>query len=709
MIDFFEFSNEMLCLADQRGYFTRVNKAWTKTLGWSAEELTSRPFIDFVHPDDLAATIQESTLLQSGSHETISFENRYRCRDGSYRWLAWKAVLAPGTQQLVATARDVTGQKLQAQALAESEERFRLLASNAPIGIAQSTLEGSIFYANSMWCELAGVTQAEASGLAWKTFIHPDDLQAVIDHWQSYVQAGQDMPAVEFRFLHGNGDIRWASSTAAMLRDAAGRVTGQIATLQDITQRKAVELRFRGIYEQAPLGIALLDSHSGRFLQLNPRYEQIIGRTEEQMVQLTFHDITYPEDLAEDLKNMELLLAGKIRSFQMEKRLVRGDGSLMWASLTVVPMWQAGETPMNHLAIVEDITERKAMEDMVRESEERFRAFMDNTPVYAWAKDEEGRFVYINKACEELHQMPFEEVRGKTNFDISPKVLAQGYWEADQKVLATGKPVSLVEQPTLSEQDPRYWFTTKFLFHDRRNSRFVGGVAIEITELKETEQALRSEQELLRNLIEVQENERRFLCHEIHDGLIQYAVGALMSMEGYLGNQATAHSLSKIEEAIADLRRGIEDGRRVIRGIRPAVLDDSGLEAAIDDLVGQFANSGILVASKCEPGIGRLPNSLQTTLYRVVQEALNNAKKHSGTDVVRIELKKVDGELLLEIRDFGCGFDLPSARRRGFGLLGMAERVRLLGGECLIESEQEVGTRISVRLPIPVVAEPIRG
>ena len=175
-----------------------------------------------------------------------------------------------------------------------------------------------------------------------------------------------------------------------------------------------------------------------------------------------------------------------------------------------------------------------------------------------------------------------------------------------------------------------------------------------------------------------------------------------MSLESCLRNAPSTIISSQIEAAIGILRRGIEDGRRAMRGIRPSVLDDSGLDAAIEDLIDQFSTSGILVTSKCDPEIGRLPDSIQSTLYRVIQEALNNARNHSGTDVIRIELKKVNGELHLEVQDFGCGFDVESARKRGFGLLGMTERVRLLGGECLIESEHGVGTHISVRLPIPM-------
>ena len=83
-----------------------------------------------------------------------------------------------------------------------------------------------------------------------------------------------------------------------------------------------------------------------------------------------------------------------------------------------------------------------------------------------------------------------------------------------------------------------------------------------------------------------------------------------------------------------------------------------------------------------------------------MQESLNNARKHSGTDVVRIDLKQVGDDLHCEIQDFGCGFEVEAARKRGFGLRGMVERVRLLGGECTIESEQDAGTRILVRLPL---------
>ncbi len=152
MIDFFEYSNEMLCIADNRGYFTRVNQAWTKSLGWSAEELTSRPYVDFVHPDDLEATQREASLLLNESHETIRFENRYRCRDGSYRWLAWQAILGAGTDTLIASARDVTDEKAQTEALRTAEERFRAFMDHIPAVAWSHDDRGRVVYFNKA-CE----------------------------------------------------------------------------------------------------------------------------------------------------------------------------------------------------------------------------------------------------------------------------------------------------------------------------------------------------------------------------------------------------------------------------------------------------------------------------------------------------------------------------------------------------------------------------
>lgn len=220
-------------------------------------------------------------------------------------------------------------------------------------------------------------------------------------------------------------------------------------------------------------------------------------------------------------------------------------------------------------------------------------------------------------------------------------------------------------------------------------------------QLRASTESLRANQALLKNLIEVQEKEKQWVCYEFHDGLMQYAAGALMLLESSTGNGLSSDGMMPIDEAIASLRMAVEDGRRVMRGIHPTVLDDMGIEAALDDLSDQMSGSNLRVVFDQTGQIGRLPKPLEATVYRVVQEAVNNAKKYSGSEQITVELRRTDGELHLEIRDRGCGFDVESARKGGFGLLGMTERVRLLGGECSIISVRDSGTRVIARLPMP--------
>ncbi len=707
MDNFFDFSNEMLCVADRRGYFIQVNLAWTKTLGWTIEELSSRPYVDFVHPDDLEATTREASMLLSGSHETIRFENRYRCRDGSYRWLAWKARFDSASHQIVAAARDVTVERSQAEALRESEERFRTLATHAPIGIAQSNAEGSIFYVNRKWCELAGVTPEEALGFQWKTFIHPEDFSGVVEAWQSSLRAGKDMPPFEFRFLHRNGDIRWAKSSVSLIKNPDGAVVSQIAALQDITEQKHAETvlrqteeRFRLLAMHAPVGITQSDPTGVVFV--NPKACEIAGSEPAEIVGAGWLNFLHPEDLGYVIEQFQADMAAQAPHSSADYRIVRKDGTTRWVKSIASPIHDDQGAMIGQIGITEDITDRKTAEDALRTKESQLRGILDNTTAVIYLKDLEGRYILVNRRHKMLFQQKGEAVTGRMTSEIHPFTVARRLIDADRKVIQEQAPL-VFEEVAHHEDGPHTYRSIKFpVLDDAGEMIAIGGISTDISDLKEAHEALKNKEELLRNLIEVQENEKQRLCHEFHDGLIQYAVSVKMLLESSRRSQPSLMDSAILEEAISDLRSGIDDGRRTLRGIRPAVLDDSDLNAAIQDLINHSPAPGIMVTFDCDPQIGRLPESIQTTVYRVVQEALTNARKHSGTDVVRINLQKSNGTLSLEVRDFGCGFDPRTARSRGFGLLGMTERVRLLGGECVIRSETDEGTWIRVCLPLPV-------
>ncbi len=246
MTDFFYFSNELFCLADTRGYFVRVNPAWTTTLGWTERELLERPYVEFVHPDDRESTLREAGRLLDSGYQTIQFENRYRCRDGSYRWLAWmsRRVL---DGQIVATARDVTEQKKQADELRTSEERLRLVMQATSDAIWDVDLIEKTVWCNDVFETAFGLPRRHAgdSWDWWIEFIHPGDQQRVVGSLQDKMAGTEDRWNCEYRYRKRDGSYAHVFNRALLARDANGKVTRVLGAMQDITERKQAEEKLR--------------------------------------------------------------------------------------------------------------------------------------------------------------------------------------------------------------------------------------------------------------------------------------------------------------------------------------------------------------------------------------------------------------------------------------------------------------------------------
>ncbi len=209
-------------------------------------------------------------------------------------------------------------------------------------------------------------------------------------------------------------------------------------------------------------------------------------------------------------------------------------------------------------------------------------------------------------------------------------------------------------------------------------------------------------QALVEQLISAQEEERRMLAYEIHDGLIQRLVAARLYLTNYAAGQAG--------EADGDLGRGLDqlgaaitEARRVIEGLRPALLDDLGLVEALRQYVQEVgAEAGWPVTFQATPENLRVPDLIEITAFRIAQEALTNARKYAQTARVSVALALEDGVLSVVVRDWGIGFDLEAvqAERRQVGLTSMRERARLVGGECSFESAPGKGTTVRVHLPV---------
>src|SRR5262249_3823136 len=194
---FFALSVDLMCIAGFDGYFKQLNPAWEKTLGWTIEELLSRPWLEFIHPDDVQGTIGAAQQLIEGK-DLPAHENRYRCRDGSFRWLLWSSREIVGQQRMFAIARDVTEHKRALEALRDSEQRYRSVMSSMRDGVVLFDPDDSIRACNASAERILGLTAEQITGRTardprWHT-IHEDGSPFAQDDYPVMVALRTGLP-----------------------------------------------------------------------------------------------------------------------------------------------------------------------------------------------------------------------------------------------------------------------------------------------------------------------------------------------------------------------------------------------------------------------------------------------------------------------------------------------------------------------------------
>jgi len=239
---FFSLSLDLLCIASFDGYFKHISPAWTKVLGWSEKELLGKPFIEFVHPTDIEITLLETQKLVM-SFETIRFDNRYLCQDGSYRWLSWTATPFSEEKLIYAVARDITLQKENEIALQKNIQELEAFkfALNAHSLVAITDATGRINYANDKFCEVSQYSREELLGQDHRIINsghHTKEFFANL--WQT-IAAGKIWRG-EVKNKAKDGSFYWVDTLIAPLLNSNGKPQQYVAIRTDITQRKLSEL-----------------------------------------------------------------------------------------------------------------------------------------------------------------------------------------------------------------------------------------------------------------------------------------------------------------------------------------------------------------------------------------------------------------------------------------------------------------------------------
>ncbi|MFQ3677242.1 MAG: PAS domain S-box protein [Fimbriimonadaceae bacterium] len=234
--EYFNSSLDLFCIADTEGRFVRVNPQWEAALGYPVAELEGRRFLDFVHPDDVEETIATFGDIISGS-SVDGFENRYRCKDGSYRWIEWRS--RPVDGRIYAAARDVTERRAMIKAVADAERRYRTLIENSQSIIYTITPQGTLTFVSPSWKTLLGHEPSEIVGQNFLDLVHEDEVPVCGDFLRSILRDSNSQIAVEYRIRHRDGTWRWHRSigTSVATDDGFEFVGNAI----DITERKNAE------------------------------------------------------------------------------------------------------------------------------------------------------------------------------------------------------------------------------------------------------------------------------------------------------------------------------------------------------------------------------------------------------------------------------------------------------------------------------------
>lgn len=365
--------------------------------------------------------------------------------------------------------------------------------------------------------------------------------------------------------------------------------------------------------------------------------------------------------------------------------------------------WRADGAPIEYFATVADITARKELDQSLSSSERHFRQLAENINEVFWVSELDPRkILYVSPA--------YEKVWGRTT---------QSLYEDASSFIDTIHPddrqriVESLPKARLGGYDETYrvmhddgsirWVRARaFPVHNDEGEIYrIAGIVEDITKARQAAEELETERRFLEHLLQVQEGERKLVAYDIHDGFVQLVIAAVMHLDALAVDPGVLdRTREKLKLPVKLLRDSIEEARRIISGLRPPIIDEQGLVAAIDYLIHERPQRDTQVTFEHPEKFQRLDAVLEGALFRIVQEALTNVYRHSQATSARVQLVQNDNRLSLVVEDSGIGFDPREVSGRQFGLRGIRERARLFGGTAQIRSSPGCGTRVVVELPL---------
>jgi len=411
---FFNLVPDLVAVASPDGYFKNLNPEWEKTLGHTVQELMSQPFESFLHPDDISPTREEISRQIKGGN-TISFENRYRHKDGTYIWLEWNA--SPAADNLLyAAARNITANKIAEKTLLESESNLNAVVNITDESIFLLSADETCIAVNEIGAKRLGRTREETIGCKLAEVLSPEIEKSRRPFLNRALLNGEKVTFEDER----NG--RWMVNNLYPILNNNGQVVRLAIYSRDITKRKMAEQalaeseeKYRVLLNGGSYGILAIDVESRQFLFSNPAICQLFGYTDEEFQRLSIGNLVPKESLDLVISEFESQMRGD-KTVSYAQTCIRKDRTVFYADIAGAPIIFNGRKCSVGFFI--DVTDRKITEEALRMSEEKYRNLFENVQDVFYQIDLNGNIQEISPSIKHFSEFPRNEIIGTNVADL---------------------------------------------------------------------------------------------------------------------------------------------------------------------------------------------------------------------------------------------------------------------------------------------------
>jgi PAS domain S-box-containing protein len=544
----------------------------------------------------------------------------------------------------------------------------------------------------------------------WSDKIHPDDRDRVVKNLLDVCNDQKsDQWEDEYRFMRSNGEYAYVLDQGYLLY-VNGKSIRMIGSMQDITERKLAELklldsekRFRSLVQNGSDMIKILDN-KGIFTFSSPSVEKVLGYRQEEIVGRSTFDFIHPDDLQEILHRFEIIKKTDYHEIPYF-RFKNQKGEWRWLETKLTNLL-ADPAVQGIVSNSRDVTEKKKAEEAILASEARYRSLFFNNPmsIYIWDIDT-LEVLEVNDTAQKEYGYSRDEFLSKNMKDLRKKENVEKYLLFVEEFKKTGQDTIMQGVWKHLRKDGEEMtmeiYSQKILFKERNA---VLALANNIDEKVRLESKLEEEREakqkeITEAVIRVQEKERYEISRELHDNVNQQLTVAMMYIA--TAEKGTNNAEALLKQSSSFIYNAIEEIRKLSKALVTPLIKDFGLCKAIEGLLEdiQLANNSLHFDFFCENFYEEdIHYEFKLSIYRIVQEQMNNILKHAKAKEVVIELYR-DEVIRLSVNDNGVGFDTKK-KRKGIGIHNIQTRVRLYGGQINIHSEPGKGCQLRIEFPI---------